>query len=338
MTYAAVFSPDGKVLATGGTGLGRGVCLWDAASGRLLRHLPQTGESRSLAFTPDGKTLVSAGFPVRAWDVSTGRERFRLDKLTRAAGCVAVSPDGKTVAVGTYDSKVHLCDARTGAEVLEIGGLAGAPWGLAFTPDGKALATADIGPGLRLWDTRSGALLRSFAGHSKEVVTVAFAPDGRTLASGGTDGTLRLWEAATGKQLYAVKAPDAVRGVAFSPDGKVLASGGRDRHVRLWDAATGKPLRHWDGPPFQIFSIAFSPDGKVLATTAVWESAPLLWDVATGPAGRRVRGAPGPAGVGGLDRRRPGPDLLRPGQARHALAAGDGRRDRARCRPAQRGL
>jgi RNA polymerase sigma factor (sigma-70 family) len=59
MTLAAVFSPDGKILATGGTGLGRGVCLWDAASGRLRRELPQTGEVRSLAFTPDGQTLVS---------------------------------------------------------------------------------------------------------------------------------------------------------------------------------------------------------------------------------------------------------------------------------------
>ncbi|HZY90349.1 MAG TPA: sigma-70 family RNA polymerase sigma factor, partial [Gemmataceae bacterium] len=282
MTNSAVFSPGGKVLATVGTGLGRGVCLWDAATGRLLRHLPLTAEARSLAFSPDGKTLVAAGYPVRAWDVGTGRERYRLDKLTSYAGCVAFAPDGKTVAVGTYDNKVHLCDARTGAEVLEIGGLAGAPWGLAFAPDGKALVTADVDSGLRLWDTRSGAAVRSFVGHTKAVLSVAFAPDGRTLVSGGDDGTIRRWDKATGKQLYLVKAPDAVRCVTFSPDGKVLASGGRDRHVRLWDAATGKPLRDWYAHAFQVHSVAFSPDGKVLATTAVWGSAVRLWDVASG--------------------------------------------------------
>jgi RNA polymerase sigma factor (sigma-70 family) len=281
-TYTAVFSPDGKRLATGGTGFGRGVCLWDARTGRLLHHLRQTGESRSLAFSPDGQTLVAAGLPVRAWDVGTGRERFRIDKLTNVAASVAFTPDGRTLAVGTFDGKLHLCDARTGAQRLEVGGPLRAVWGLAFAPDGKTVATADIGPGLRLWDARSGALLRSFEGHAQEVVTVAFAPDGRTLASGGTDGTIRLWEKASGKQLYSIKAPDAVRCVAFAPDGKVLASGGRDRHVRLWDAATGKPLRDWPAHAFQIHSVSFSPDGRVLATTAVWGSAVRLWDVASG--------------------------------------------------------
>jgi WD40 repeat protein len=282
LTYAAVFSPDGKVLATGGPGLGPGVCLWDAATGRLLRHLPQANDAWSVCFTPDGKTLVAAGYPVRAWDVSTGRERYRLDKRTGLAVSVALSPDGTVLATGTNDSKVHLCDARTGAELLELGGLAGVPWGLAFAPDGKTLATADVSSGVRLWDARTGAAVRSFVGHTKAVMTVAFAPDGRTLVTGGEDGTIRRWDKATGKQLSLVKAPDAVRCVVFSPDGKLLATSGRDRHVRLWDAAAGKPLRDWLAHAFMVNSVAFSPDGKVLASTAIWGSAVRLWDVASG--------------------------------------------------------
>jgi WD40 repeat protein len=183
---------------------------------------------------------------------------------------VALAPDGRTVATGSFDGRVRVLDARTGALRLVIGadecrGVSG----VAFAPDGRALAASGFAmdKAVRLWDPRTGALVRALAGHEgMETNAVAFAPDGRRLASAGRDGLVLVWDLETGALRHRLSGHDgAATAVAFAPDGHSLASGGVDRTVRLWDAATGQPRRSFRDLPDRVNALAFSPDGKSLA-------------------------------------------------------------------------
>jgi len=253
----------------------------------------------SVAFSPDGKRLASAGSDktVRLWDSETHRSLKVLRGHTDSVQTVAFSPDGKTLASGSADKTVRLWDVATGQPLGEpLQGDAGYVLCVIFSPNGKLLATAGSDNTVRLWDAETRHLLEVLRGHKDSVETVAFSPDGKTLASGSQDNTLRLWDVATGQPLGEPLQghTDSVWTVAFSPDGKLLASGSHDSTVRLWDVATRRP----SGEPLQghtayVLSVAFSPDGKRLASAST-DKTVRLWDVDRHtPLGEPLRGHSG---------------------------------------------
>ncbi|MGW8354735.1 nSTAND1 domain-containing NTPase [Streptomyces wedmorensis] len=210
----------------------------------------------------------------------------RLSGHAQAVDSVAFSPDGKTLATGSYDNTARLWDKDTGKTRHILKGHTDQVHALAFSPNGSVLATAGQDAKVWLWTVATGEPLATLSGHEGEVTGVAFSPDGKTLAASSYD-TVQLWD------LEASKAGPVLRGhtnlvtsVAFGPDG-TLATGSADNTAKLWDTDTGETRRTLKQHTSPVTSVAFSPDGKSLATAGN-DSTVLVWDVATGKPGPEI--------------------------------------------------
>jgi WD40 repeat protein len=288
--WSVAFDSDGKSLLTGC--LGQAACLWDAATGRLVRRLQHPG-LLGLAFTPDLKTVVtgSRDRTARLWDADTGKVVRTFQPGEGEADTVAITPDGKTVLVGS-ETSIWLWDATSGRLIGHLeghGDIAGhrgcIVTAAAFSPDGRTLATGGMDRTARLWDATTGQPKGTPMQHEGLVRAVIFSPDGRTLATGGMDRTARLWDVNTGELCVPpLLHQDTVSCLAFAADGRSILTGSHDRTARLWDVRTGKPL----GPPLRhdelVEAAACCRDGRTVLTGSLDRTA-RLWRVPTPVAG-----------------------------------------------------
>jgi WD40 repeat protein/serine/threonine protein kinase len=273
----------------------------------LFNHLRQqtlrghTGSVYSVAFSPDGKRLVSGSedHTVKVWDAVTGQETLTLRGHSGPVYSVAFSPDGKRLLSGSAryynggraaDGEVKVWDAQTGHETLTLQGHTGAVHSVAFSPDGKRLASASTDQTVKVWEAQTGQLTLSLKGHTGPVYSVAFSPDGKRLVSGSGDRTVRLWDALTGQETLSHKGHTGRdHSVAFSPDGKRIASGSEDQTVRVWDAQTGENTLSLKGHTGGVNSVAFSPDSKRLVSASS-DATLKVWDAQTGEQALSLKG------------------------------------------------
>lgn len=270
------FSPDSKYLASGDNA---GISIWDLATRKEIVRLTHGANINSVAFSPDGKYLVSNGTDnaIRVWDISTGVELSTL-KHDDVVSTAIFSPDGKSIISGSKDETARLWDANTGEELLLMPHT-GAVTSLAISRDGKYVVTGDEDGFTRVWeiDMNHGSVIR--LPHKDQVLSVSLSSDGRYLASGSKDGEISLQDISNGKEIFHAK-HDYLHAVNISPDGTKMVSGSDDGTIRVWNVNTGKEIaqmKHDD----VVFSVVFSPDGNFIAS-ASFDGTARVWDTETG--------------------------------------------------------
>jgi WD40 repeat protein len=206
------------------------------------------------------------------------------DPSTQGALGVAISADGRTVAVADGNGSTYLWSIarRRISATLTDPGSKGVN-GVAFSPDGSTVAVADINGSAYLWDAASGQLSATLPRRNAlQANAVAFSPDGSTVAvAEGLD--VYLWDAATDQLSATLADPNAggVTGVAFSPDGNTLAVGDENGSAYLWDVASDQVSATLADPSGKnVEGVALSPGGAALVTCNLDNQA-YLWNIGT---------------------------------------------------------
>ncbi|TLP66047.1 helix-turn-helix domain-containing protein [Microbispora triticiradicis] len=263
---------------------------------RLTAH---RAPAYATAFTPDGRTLATAGLDraVRLWNVSDPHRPAALSVIGGSGEVMSAAfrPDGRVLATSGADRTARLwdvADVRRPRPLAVLEGHTDAVRTVAFDPRGRLLATASYDRTVGLWDVSDpGRAVRitTLTGYSEGLTSAVFSPDGDVLVTTAADAVVRVWDVGDPRHPRALPGlrghTDRVLCAAFTSDGRVLATGGFDNTVRLWDLRRPdrpRPLGVLTGHQNGIVSLAFAPGGRTLASGS-YDRTARVWDV-TDPA------------------------------------------------------
>lgn len=295
--FSVAFSPDGKLLAIGGT---RGkLDLWQVANGqKILTFEGHSSWVMSVAFSLDGQTLASGSTDqtIRLWNVNNAQCLKTLQGHQGSVFSVAFSPDGQTLASSSEDQTIRLWNVNDAQCLNILQGHNCCVWSVSFSPllstssEGEFLASSGADGLVKLWNYSSGQCYQTLAGHEDDVFSVAFSPDGQTLASGSEDRTIKLWLVRNGQLLKTLRGHKlGVSSVIFNSDGKALISSSIDRTVKLWNIDQGLCYKTLHEHTDTIYSVTLDPLGTILASGSI-DRTVKLWDISTGHCFKTLQG------------------------------------------------
>ena len=242
------FSPNGEILASGGSYPDNKIHLWDVERKEIVRTLAGHHSGvRSLAFSPNGKMLASSGWDglIHLWDVATGELLQTNSEHTSVVHSVAFDAEENLLATGGDEGFIRLWDVGSGALVDVFNTESSRVTSLLFFKDSPYLLAGTDEPSfdLQLWDIEKGEMLRNYSGHQTFSQVLALSADEKIIASGGSlgDNTLYLWNLDSTKPTYAIEDHlRSVKSVTFSLNSDLILSGDGKGTLRFINSENGE--------------------------------------------------------------------------------------------------
>ncbi len=215
------------------------VRLWNPLTGESAGSFPAHEKAvTGLVFSPEGSWMATiANFETRIhlWNVARKERINAVPGLAVSMDSIALSPDGKTLAVGGVSSMpvVHLYNVVDPALTKRFSGVLRGNHTLSvhaldFSTDGKRLVSGSLDKTACVWDTETRKPLQTFTKHTEPILAVGFHPSGKLVASAGLDRTLRLWSSETGEEPgNPLKVAGEIYALKFAADGKSVVRVGQ---------------------------------------------------------------------------------------------------------------
>jgi WD40 repeat protein len=276
-TLWATFSPDGRRLALASNS---GATVWDVSRGRPVWQTHHDMLARSIALSPDGKWLASAGWDRKAkWanlDTTATGSLLHEDRVQ----LVLWLDNGSALATGTFDGAVWLWNVASGSRRLLCQHSAPVTR-LLSSPDGDSVLSSSEDGTVRLSSIANGTsrLISRVGG----TAIATFLPDGRTIAVVGADGSAKLFAIGSDSTRILRASGAALRDVAAASDGARIAAGSDNGDVIVWTSSTGAG-HVLEGHSGVVSKVAFSPDGQFVAAAGRDDHATWIWSLTTGDA------------------------------------------------------
>ena len=257
------FSPDGKQLVSSGGKLR----LFDVQSGTQILQFEDSHGCSNVAFGPLGDRVYcsGAGNAFTIWEVQTGRKIRSIESDQYQVSSMALSRDGRKVALGSTDGAIRVIDADTGEQLQQIEHGADVK-AVCFSVDGQRIFAGCLGGRIAAWDTAKGTLIKDIY-KGAAVYAMALSDDGRRLATGGPVPTINVWDTKSGDEVTALQGSlIQIYALDFNSDGSRLVAGGSDNSLEFWDLEHRTVSLTLDGHQDAVVAAAFSPDGTRVAS------------------------------------------------------------------------
>ena len=242
-----------------------------------------TASIRAVAWSPDGRSIVSGGDDriARIWDAETGEQIHLLEGHRRSILSAAWSPDGRGIVTASSDNTARIWHAEKGEQLRCLEGHKSTVRSAAWSPDGKWIVTAGADRTMRIWNAGTGTQSRCLLGHARGISSVAWSTDGKWILTASADNTARIWHAETGESVHLLRGHShPLRSASWSPDSRRVATTSMDGTARVWNVEDGEQIGTFACHHGQVWSAAWSPDGRQLATAGTDQTV-RLWNVRT---------------------------------------------------------
>ncbi|MFX0204338.1 MAG: hypothetical protein ACFFDT_00005, partial [Candidatus Hodarchaeota archaeon] len=296
--YPLALSPDGSLLATGGNSENGYVLLWNLTTKTLFYNLTgHTSYIRTLAFSPDGKFLVSGSDDksLRVWNLTSRAEVVSLPQESEGwlistffspNGALLATSEGGVPEGSQPSGKIKLWDVATW-RIIFMNYHLESPI-IALSPTGTVLVSIDsyvkgniYASEIKFWNTVRGQVAAKSWDVPSPTTSLVVGSNGTILITADENALINLWNFSTEHvimEFTGSRDPIVRTSITVSPDEQWLAAGSSDNIIRLWNISSGQNLYNLTGHESSVFSVVFSPDGQWLAS-GDGEGTIILWNM-----------------------------------------------------------